>query len=344
MNEKHNAPCERANAITEVRNNSKRKLMRGGAGALMLASVGIASAQPAAWPSKPIKIIVGFAPGTPPDIFARLYGDSLAKRLGVAVVIDSKPGAGGNLSTDAVAKSPADGYTVLYNLSTAFTVNPFIYSKLPYDTAKDLVPVATTMRQGLVLVANPAKVPEKNLKELVATVSVKPGGMSYGSYGAGSPSHLIMEWLKDETKTHIVHVPYRGSPVTDLVGGQIEMMMEPISTAIPYITSGRIKALAYSGATRHPALPDVPTIAEAVPNMSVTSWHGIWAPAATPAAVVARLNAEMVSISRDPEIQQRLKALNVEPLGVSTTEMANMVKRDSEIFSRIVKAKNITLD
>lgn len=344
MNEKHDTSCKLATAKTEVRNNSKRKLMQGVAGALMLASVGLASAQPAAWPSKPIRIVVGFAPGTPPDIFARLYGDFVAKRLGVSVVIDNKPGAGGNLATDIVAKAPADGYTFLYALSTAFTVNPFIYSKLPYDSGKDLVPVATTMRQGLVLVANPAKVPAKNLKELLTTVSAKPGAMSYGSYGAGSPSHLIMEWLKDETKTDIVHIAYRSSPVNELVGGQIEMMMEPIATAIPFITSGRIKALAYSGSARHPALPDVPTVSETVPGMNVMSWHGIWAATATPAAIVERFNAEMVNASRDPEVQQRIKALNCEPLGVSPTEMAAMVQRDADIFNRIVKAKNIRLD
>ena len=311
---------------------------------LTFAWAGVTAAQPAAWPSKPIKIVVGFAAGTPPDTFARIYGEYLAKRLGVAVVIDSKPGASGNLATDAVAKAPADGYTFLYNLSTAFTVNPYIYSKLPYDPGKDLVPVATTMRQGLVLVASPTKMPATTLKEMLATATAKPGVMSYGSYGAGSPSHLIMEWLKDETKTDILHVPYRASPLNELVGGQIEIMMEPMAAAYPFITSGRVKALAYSGPSRHPALPDVPTISETVPGMSVMSWHGIWAPTATPAAIVARFNAEMVNASRDPEVQQRIKALNCEPLGVSPTEMAAMVKRDADIFSRIVKAKNIRLD
>ncbi|MGH8760151.1 MAG: Bug family tripartite tricarboxylate transporter substrate binding protein, partial [Burkholderiales bacterium] len=292
----------------------------------------------------PIKIVVGFAAGTPPDTFARIYGEFLAKRLGVAVVIDSKPGASGNLATDAVAKAPADGYTFLYNLSTAFTVNPYIYTKLPYDPAKDLVPVATTMRQGLVLVASPARVPAKTLKELLATAKAQPGALSYGSYGSGSPSHLVMEWLKEETKTDILHVAYRASPLNELVGGQIEMMMEPVASAHPFITTGRVKAIAYSGSTRHPAMPDVPTISETAPGVSIMSWHGIWAPAATPAAIVERFNAEMVNASRDPEVQQRIKALNCEPLGVTPAEMAAMVKRDADIFSRIVKAKNIRLD
>ena len=324
--------------------NSKRKLIQGIASAALLGATGLGRAQTAPWPSRPIRLVVGFAPGTAPDVFARLYGDYLSKRLAVPVVIDNKPGAGGNLATDIVAKAPADGYTFLYALSTYFTVNPFIYSKLPYDPFNDLIPVATTIRQGLVLVANPAKVPSRNLKELMVVVKAKPGALSYGSYGAGSPSHLIMEWLKDETQSHILHIPYRTNPVLGPVSGEVEMLMEPIATAIPFISSGRLKALAYSGPTRHPALPDVPTFSESVPGMSVTSWHGLWAASGTPVALVSRLNADMISISRDPEVQQRINTFNVEPLGVTPSEMTAMVKRDSDVFSRVVKARNIRVD
>lgn len=295
------------------------------------------------WPTKPIKIVVGFAAGTPPDIFARMYGEYASKKVGVSVVIDNRPGAAGNLSSDFVAKSPADGYTFLYNLSTAFTINPYIYTKLPFDPEKDLVPVATTMRQGLVLITNP-KFPVNTVKELVAAAKAKPGGISHASYGAGSPSHLIVELLKDEAKIDMLHVPYRGSPISDLLGGQVDTLMEPIATAYPLITGGRAKALAYSGLTRHPSLPDVPTLAEVVPGLSVMSWHGIWAPAATPANVLTRFNAIMVEASKDADMQKRIKDLNVEPLGVSRAEMDKLVRRDAEIFSRIVKAKNIRLD
>ena len=307
------------------------------------AIVGLAQAQTPDWPSKPIKIVVGFPPGTAPDIFARMYGDFASKKLGVAVLIDNKPGAGGNLSSDIVAKSPADGYTFLYALSTAFTINPYIYSKLPFDPDKDLVPVATTMRQGLVLITNP-KFPASNIKELVAGAKAKPGTISHASYGAGSPSHLIVEWLKDEAKIDMLHVPYRTNPTIDLVGGQVDTLMEPVATAFPLITGGRAKALAYSGSARHPSLPDVPTLAEVVPNLSVMSWHGIWAPAATPAAVLTRFNAVMVEASRDADMQKRIKDLNVEPMSATRAEMDTMVKRDAEIFGRIVKAKNIRVD
>lgn len=327
-------------------NFSRRVLLTATAMSAALALTHIAQAQssaPADWPNKPIKIIVGFPPGTAPDVFARIYTDYVSKKLGVPVVIDNKPGASGNLSSDLVAKSPADGYTFLYSLSTAFTINPYIYAKLPFDPDKDLVPVATTIRQGLVLITNP-KYPVNNMKELVAAAKAKPGAISHASYGAGSPSHLIVEWIKDEAKIDMLHVPYRTNPTIDLVGGQVDTLMEPISTAYPLIAGGRAKALGYSGVARHPSLPNVPTVAEAIPGLSVMSWHGIWAPAATPANVLTRFNALMVEASKDADMQKRIKDLNVEPLGVSRPEMVSMVKRDADIFSRIVKARNITVD
>jgi tripartite-type tricarboxylate transporter receptor subunit TctC len=325
---------------------SRRVLVSATAAGVMLALGNPAQAQTAAgsdWPNKAIRVVLGFPPGTAPDVFARIYGDYVSKKLGVPVVIDNKPGASGNLASDLVAKAPADGYTVLYSLSTAFTINPYIYAKLPFDPDKDLTPVATTMRQGLVLITNP-KYPANNIKELVAAAKAKPGGISHASYGAGSPSHLIVEWMKDEAKIDMLHVPYRTNPTIDLVGGQVDTLMEPVSTAFPLIAGGRAKALGYSDATRHPSLPNVPTLTETVPGLSVMSWHGIWAPAATPANVLTRLNAVMVEGSKDPDMQKRIKDLNVEPLGVSRAEMTAMVKRDASIFSRIVKARNITVD
>lgn len=315
-------------------------------GLSMAALAGLSSAQGTTgsdWPNRPIKIVVGFAAGTPPDIFARLYGDYASKKLGVPVLIDNKPGAAGNLATDTVAKAPADGYTFLYNLSTAFTINPFIYSKLPFDPQKDLVPVATTMRQGLVLIAKPG-LAAKSAKDLVAAAKAKPGTISHASYGAGSPSHLIVEWLKDETGTDMVHVPYRTSPVPDVMGGQVDTVMEPIATAFPLISGGKVQALAYSGPARFAALPEVPTLSELVPGLTMMSWHGIWAAAATPPAIVDRVNAVFVEGSRDAEVQKKIRDLNSEPLGVSRAEMASMVRRDADIYGRIVKAKNIRVD
>jgi tripartite-type tricarboxylate transporter receptor subunit TctC len=303
----------------------------------------VAQAQSTDWPNKPIRIVVGFPPGTAPDIFARLYGDYVSKKLNTAVIIDNKPGAATNLATDLVAKAPADGYTFLYALSTAFTLNPFLYTKLPYNPDKDLVPVATTMRQGLVLMA-PTKFAPNTPKELIDAAKARPNTITHGSYGAGSPSHLIAEWFKEEAKIEMTHVPYRTNPMSDLVGGQIDTLMEPISTGVPMITSGRAKAIAYSGPTRHPSLPNVPTFAESIPNLSVMSWHGIWAPSATPANIVTRFHAAMLEASRDAGVQAKIKELNVEVLGLSREDMTALVRRDAALFSRIAKAQNITLD
>lgn len=308
-----------------------------------LAGTATAQSPGANWPNKPIRIVVGFAAGTPPDIFARLYGEYASRKLGVPVLIDNRPGVAGNLATDAVAKAPADGYTFLYNLSTGFTINPFIYSKLPFDPQKDLVPVATTMRQGLVLIAKPG-LPVKSAKDLVAAAKTNPRTLSHASYGAGSPSHLIMEWMKDETGTDMVHVPYRSSPVPDVIGGQVDTVMEPIATAFPLIKEGKVQALAYSGPARFASLPDVPTLSETVPGLSMMSWHGIWAASATPAAIVDRLNAVFVEASKDPEVSKRIRDLNSEPLGATRAEMEGMIRRDAEIYGRIVKAKNIKVD
>lgn len=313
------------------------------AGGLALAALAPSHAQTPAWPNKPVRIVVGFAAGTPPDVFARMYGEYASRKLNTPFVIDNKPGSAGNLATDAVAKAPADGYTVLYNVSTAFTINPSIYGKLPFDTEKDLVPLATTMRQGLVLIAGPGFKAD-SLQALLEQARAKPGTITHASYGAGSPSHLIMEWFKDETKTNMIHVPYRTTPVPELIGGQVDLVLEPMASAYPLIASGKVKALAYSGPARHPAMPNVATFAEQVPQLSMMSWHGLWAPAATPPAVVERLHATFLAASQDPEMRKRITDLNSEPLGASRDEMAAMVRRDSDIYSRIVKARNIRLD
>lgn len=313
------------------------------AAGLTLAAVAPSHAQTQAWPNKPVRIVVGFAAGTPPDVFARMYGEYASRKLNTPFVIDNKPGSAGNLATDAVAKAPADGYTVLYNVSTAFTINPSIYGKLPFDAEKDLVPLATTMRQGLVLIAGPSFKAD-TLQALLEQARAKPGTITHASYGAGSPSHLIMEWFKDETKTNMIHVPYRTTPVPELIGGQVDLVLEPMASAYPLIASGKVKALAYSGPARHPAMPNVATFAEQVPQLSMMSWHGLWAPAATPPAIVERLHATFLAASQDPEMRKRITDLNSEPLGASREEMAAMVRRDSDIYGRIVKARNIRLD
>jgi tripartite-type tricarboxylate transporter receptor subunit TctC len=300
-------------------------------------------AQAGAFPTRPIRIVVGFAAGTPPDVFARLFGAYLSTRVGQPVVIENRAGVAGNLATDAVARAPADGYTLLYNLSTGFTINPFIYRNLPFDPARDLVPVATTIRLGLVLIAR-NNLPANTLRDLVAVARARPNSITFGSYGAGTPSHLIMEWFKEQSGMQMVHVPYRASPMPDVIGGQIDTSMSPLPSAFPMINAGRVRALAYSGPARNPNLPDVPTLAEVAPGVAMMSWHGVWAPAGTPAALLDRLNALFVAASNNPDLARRIRELNSEPIGVSRAEMASMVQRDADIYGRIARTRNIRLD
>ena len=295
------------------------------------------------WPTRPVRVVVGFAPGTPPDVFARMYGEYASKRLGTPFVVENRSGSAGNLGTDAVAHATADGYTILYNVSTAFTINPSIYSKLTFDPAKDLVPLATSMRQGLVLIAGP-KLKATSLQALMADAKASPGTITHASYGAGSPSHLIMEWFKDQVRIDMVHVPYRTTPVPDLLGGQVDLVLEPMASGYPLIAAGKARALAYSGPERHPSMPDVPTFAEVAPELAMTSWHGFWAPAKTPAAIIERLHATFLAASRDPDLQRRIRDLSSEPLGLTREEMAAMVARDADIYGRLAKARNIRVD
>jgi len=313
----------------------RRRFIAAGASASALASFGVRAQQVT-------RLLVGATPGGGTDIVARALAQELTTRLGHQFIVENRPGAAGNIAALAVAKAPTDGSTLLLSY-TSHAINASLYPNLPFDPQKDLVPVATTMRQGLVLIASP-KLPAKSIKELLATAKAKPGSISHASYGAGSPSHLIVEWLKDETGTDMLHVPYRASPVADVIGGQVDTVMEPIATGYPLISSGRVQALAYSGPSRHPAMPEVPTLAEVVPGLTMTSWHGLWAPAATPAAIQQRFNAVMIEASRDPDLAKRIRELNSEPLGLTQAEMAAALRRDAEIYSRIVKAKNIRVD
>ena len=302
-----------------------------------------AFAQPAAWPSKPIRIVNGGPPGTPPDIFGRMYADKLSKALGVPVVVDNKPGASGNLATDAAAKSPADGYTVLYNVSNALTMNRHMYARLPFDSDKDLVPVAQTLQQGLVLIAN-NDLPANNLGELLALARSRPGELNYGSYGAGGYPHLAMELLQEAAKVKMVHIPYKQGVMNDVIGGQLQLLVEPIATAYAFIQSGKVKAIAYTGAKRHASLPNLPTIAETYPGVVAVGWHGIWAPAGTPKETIDRLNQEINLATRSADLNKRITDLNCEPLTTSPAEMAAAVRRDSDVWGRVIREKGIRLD
>lgn len=310
---------------------------------LLALTVGAAAAQPASWPSKPIRIVTGFPAGTPPDIFARLYAEHLAKALGQPVVVDNRPGAGSNLGTSAVAKAPGDGYTILYTVSNSLTMNPHLYSNPGFDAKADLVPVARTLSQGLLLIAN-KEFPANNLQELVALARAKPGHYNYGSYGAGGYPHLVMELFQDAAKIKLTHVPYKQGVLNDVVGGQVQMMTEAIATAYPFVQTDRVKAIAYSGSKRHPNLPNVPTISETYPDVASVGWHGFWLPASTPKELVAKLNREINAATASPELRKRIIDLNCEPITGTSQDMAEAIERDSKLWGGVIREKNIKLD
>ncbi|TDF62232.1 tripartite tricarboxylate transporter substrate binding protein [Cupriavidus sp. L7L] len=282
-------------------------------------------------------------PGSPPDTYARIYAERLAKAFGVPVVVDNRPGAGANLASDAVAKAPPDGYTLLYTVSSAFVVNPFIYRKLPFDVDKDLKPVAPLLTQGSFVVVN-NDLPVKSIHELVAYAKEHPGQLAYASYGVGGFPHLIMELLSQAAKIQMLHVPYKAGPMTDVISGQVQLMAEPAASAIPMIKAGKVRPIAYTGPKRHAQFPALPTVAETYSEVVSFGWHGLWAPAGVPGEIVQRLNAELTRITRLPEVMTKIQELGSEPLSATPAAMSSMVRLEAKKWGGLIRAKGITVD
>ena len=299
-------------------------------------------AQPA-WPSRTIKFVNIAPPGTAPDTYNRIYAERLSKVLNVPVIIENRPGVAGNIASDVVAKAPPDGYTLLYAVSSSFTVNPWIYSKLTFDPEKDFQPVSPLLSQGAFIVAN-NDMPFKTVKELVDYATAHPGKLAYGTNGVGSFLHLIMELFNQSAQVQMLHVPYKGPPMIDVVSGQIQLCVEPAASAIPMINSGKVRAIAYSGSRRHSQLPNVPTIAETYPAVAVVGWHGVWAPAGVPTEVVQKLNAEITRITQTPEVQKQIVEMGSEPMSASVDAMSTMIRQEKRMWGDLIKAKKITVD
>jgi tripartite-type tricarboxylate transporter receptor subunit TctC len=305
---------------------------------------GLACAQTSAWPKKPIKLVVGYPAGLTVDVTARIYAEKLSKTLGQPIIVENRTGATGNIAQDYVAKSPADGHTLLYAVSNSFVSNPYIYSKLPFDVDKDFAPVGVTATSGLYFIVN-KDFPAKTLPEALKLLRENPGKYSYGSYGVGGFPHLVMEVVQDAEKLNMLHVPYKGGALQDVVGGSIPLVLEPPGSAIPMIRDGRIRALAYVGSKRHPATPDVPLLSDTVPAMKeITGFFGIWAPAGTPKEVLSKLNREIVKASRDADVQEKIRSAFAEPASSTPAEMASMVKTEQARWRALIRAKNIRLD
>jgi tripartite-type tricarboxylate transporter receptor subunit TctC len=312
--------------------------------ASVLALASVAATAQANWPTRPIRIVIGLPAGLAADVIARMYGEKLSKALGQPVVVDNKPGATGNIAQDAVAKAPADGYTLLYAVSNSFVSNPHAFARLPFDVDKDFAPVAQTVRNGLYLVT--AKdFPARTLQEAMALARAAPGRYSYASYGLGGFPHLVMELVLAQEKVEMLHVPYKGGALTDVAAGTVPLVWEPAANAIPFMKEGRVRALAVWGyGQRNPATPEVPNIAELVPGADVASFQGFWAPAKTPREIVVRLNEEITRASRDPALIEKLRLAYAEPVVSTPEQMAAEVRRESVRWRQLIRDKNIRLD
>ncbi|MGE8317441.1 MAG: Bug family tripartite tricarboxylate transporter substrate binding protein [Comamonas sp.] len=308
---------------------------------------GAAMAQPEAnWPGRPIKWVVPFPPGGAMDAIARTLGEQAARELGQPFVIENRPGAGGNIGADYVAKQSADGYTIMIT-SIGMATNQALYSKLSYDPVKDFAPVSLLAVVPNVLVVNAAKSADKSVKDVLAHARREPGKLTYASAGNGTSIHLAGEMFASLAGLHLLHVPYKGSgpAVTDMLGGQVDLMFDSITSARPHIQSGKLRALGVTTARRSSALPDVPTIAEAgVPGYEVSPWFAVFAPAGTPAAVVARLNQVLNGAMKQPDTLKKLEAVGAEPIGSTPQELAAHLNRELDRWGRLIKERNIRLD
>jgi len=294
------------------------------------------------YPTKPIRMVLPFPPGAPSDLVGRAVGQKLAEQLGEGVVPDNRAGAGGNLGLALVAKSPADGYTLLVT-SPTIALSPWLYKKLPYDPEKDFAPVARLASIENVMVVHPS-VPAKNLKEFIALARARPGKLNFGSGGAGTTNHLANELLKYLTKIDMVHVPYKGATQATLaaVGGEVDEVIVSVASILPLIQEGKVRPLAVLSPKRVAALPNVPTSAESGMEKFIMSiWYGMYAPAGTPKELIARLNREVVRALESPDLRQRMTAIGIDPWPGSPGELAQLQRSEHARYGVIIKSAGI---
>jgi tripartite-type tricarboxylate transporter receptor subunit TctC len=318
----------------------RRKFLHLAAGAVALPAVSrFARAQ--TFPTRPVRIVVGFAAGGAPDILARLLGQWLSERLGQPFVVENRTGAGGNIATEAVVQAPADGHTLLLT-SVGNAVNVTLYDKLNYNFLRDIAPVAGISREPLAMEVHPS-FPAKTVSEFIAYAKANPGKINYGSAGVGSSLHMAGELFKLMAGVDIVHVPYRGSPpaLTDLLGGQLQLMFSPLPPSLEYVKTGRLRALAVTTLVRSQALPDVPVIADAVPGYEASAWYGIGAPAGTPAEIIQKLNAEINAGLADDKLKARLIELGSVPFILSPSDFGKHLAAETEKWGNVIRTANI---
>ena len=322
-----------------------RFVFRMAAGALLAAFALLSHAQ-APYPTKPIRIVVPFPAGGTTDILARAVAQKLTETLGQSVVVDNRPGAGGNIGAELVAKSPPDGYTLLMGTVGTHAINPSLYAKMPYDHVKDFVPVILVAGVPNVLVVNPS-VPANSVQELIAYIKANPGKVNFASSGSGTSIHLSGELFKTMAGVSMTHVPYKGSTpaLTDLMGGQVQLMFDNLPSSLPQIKAGKLRALAVTSAQRASALPDVPTVAEAgLPGFEASSWFGLLAPAGTPKDIVTKLNAEVAKWLATPEAREKLASQGAIAAGQSPDDFTRHIAAETAKWQKVVKESGAKVD
>jgi tripartite-type tricarboxylate transporter receptor subunit TctC len=306
----------------------------------LASALGGTSAAAQGYPAKPIRFVVPYPPGGSVDIAARAVGQKLTEAWGQPVVIDNRAGAGGNIGADLVAKSPADGYTLLMGAVATHAINPTLYGKLPYDPVKDFTPVALVVQVPNILVLNPS-VPAQSVKELIELARAKPGTLNFGSGSTGSTGHLAGELFNTMAGVKMVHIPYKGAApaTTDLLSGQIHLMFDNLANALPNVKAGKLHALAVTTLRRSPAVPELPTVAESgLPGFDLTTWFGVMVPAGTPPDIVAKLNAEIVRGLSTKDMRERLEKMGAEPPLNNTPEnFAAFIRTEAAKYAKVVK-------
>jgi tripartite-type tricarboxylate transporter receptor subunit TctC len=312
---------------------------------LLLACLPLALAAQSAYPNKPIRMIVPFPPGGPTDVLGRIVAQKLSESLGQQVVIENRPGASGMIGAEMVAKAPPDGYTLLTNASL-HVINPSLYPQMNFDALRDFAPVSLIAQVPLILVVNPG-LPAKSVAELIALGKAQPNLLNFGSSGNATAPHLAGESFKIATGVQMQHVPYKGSApaLTDLIGGQVQLIFDSMPSAMPHVKSGKIKALAVTTAKRSPTVPDLPTIAESgVPGFAISTWYGVWAPAGTPRDIVNKISAEIATALQQPAVRERLASLGAEPVGNTPDEFAAYCQSELPKWAKIVRESGAKVD
>ena len=306
-------------------------------------ALSLASPAPAQdFPTRPVTIVVGYTPGATSDLVARTIGERLNAAWGQSVIVDNRSGVGGNIAAGYVARAPGDGYTLMIGTDAMMTTNSYLYRNTPFDPVKDFAPI-TYAGANIICLAVHTDFPANSVADVIAYARANPGKLNYGSSGMGSPHHLAGELVRQKTGIDIIHVPYRGGGATinDLIGGHIKVAFLSLSTAVPHLSSGKIKIVAVVEKARYAALPDIPTVGETVPGFEMSSWHGFFAPATTPAPLVARLNAAITKVLVTSEVKDKLAVLGVAVATSTPAELAELVKSGLAARGELIKAANI---